>query len=245
MTQDVVNRKANELSLYMQIANTLAAEIDTEFRPGDVLQSEMELAKRFGVNRHTLRRAIEVLVNRGIVGKLQGKGTIVLQKVIDYHISSSTRFTVNLERCGRHAESVVLKKRGIPADIEIAESLRLNQEEPVIILRTLRKMDGVPFSLSDHYFPLDKVYEVFRGYEGGSIHAFIKQHHDMDLKRTQSLISASLPDQSTMETLEITATSPILRVKSLNVEINTGVPIEYVVTQFKSSSIQLAITPSA
>lgn len=237
-------KRLDEPPLFKQISGALFDEIQERYKPGDVLPPEIELAKRFDVNRHTIRRAIGELVTKGVVGKLQGKGTIVQQKIINYSISSSTRFTETLESCGRQPESIVLKKVGIPADKEVATMLELEKGKPVILVETLRKMDGAPFSVVSHYFPLDKVYEVMRSYGGGSLHAFLYETYKLKLKRTLSLISAELPTPSDIETLEITGNFPLLRVKSINVDEATDEPIELAVSRFKALSTQLSVEPS-
>lgn len=233
-----------ETPKYVQVSRILAEEIKHGYRPGDVLPSEHELAKRFNINRHTLRSAIELLVTDGIVGKLQGKGTIVQQKVIDYRIHGGTRFTETLENSGRQAESLILRKVGVPAEGEVAERLGLEEGEPAIFVETLGKMDGAPFSLASHYFSLNRVFEVMRTYNGGSLHAFLKEHYGITLKRTLSLISAVLPDHRDMQLLEINGNAPVLRVKSLNRDQRTGAPIEFVISRFKGVATQLLVEPN-
>lgn len=243
MQKNMVDRYGKELPVYLQLARILAEEVQREYVPGDVLPSEKDLAKRFSVNRHTIRRAIGELVTKGIVGKLQGKGTIVQQKVINYAIHTRTRFTENLESCGRQAESIVLRKIGIAAEGDVARLLELPDGKPVILVETLRKMDGAPFSVVSHYLPLDKVYEVMRGYRGGSLHEFLEQHYRLKLKRRISLICAVLPDIHDRELLDLSGNSPILQVRSVNVDETSDVPVELSVSRFKGIATQLSVEP--
>lgn len=238
-----LERRLYNIPVYKQISDILGEEIHKLYKPGDVLPSEFDLAKRFSVNRNTIRRALGELVTIGLVGKLQGKGTIVQQQMINYSIHSGTRFTETLENCGRHAESLVLKKIGIPAPKVAVEMLKIEDGQPMILVETLRKMDGVPFSVVSHFFPLDKVYEVFRCYNGGSLHSFLYQQYGMKLKRTLSLISSILPDQYDMQRLEIQGNSPLLQVKSVNVNAATNEPIELSIARFKGISTQLSVEP--
>jgi GntR family phosphonate transport system transcriptional regulator len=230
--------------LYMHISDILNREIIEKFKAGDVLPSESELAKRFSTNRHTVRMALEVLVTQGVVGKLQGKGTIVQQKPIEYPIHSSTRFTETLENCGRHAESRVLRKIGIPAKGEVCERLSIQDGEPVINIESLRMMDGAPFTLVSHYFPLDRMYEVMRKYEGGSLHQFINDTYGISLKRVVSLISTVLPEQQEAEQLDVSSSAPLLLVKSVNVNRETDEPIEFVISRFVGRATELIVEPS-
>lgn len=233
----------DELPLYKHVSFLLADEISRQHKPGDVLPSEQELARRYKVNRHTLRRALEELVNEGIVGKLQGKGTIVQQKLINYSIHAGTRFTETLQKSGRKAESVVLRKIGIPAKGEVMEYLELEEDEPVALIETLGKMDGMPFSVASHYLPLEKVFDVIRLYDGGSLHQFLKERYGIEMKRTLSLIRAILPQAEDMKVLSIMGNSPLLLVQSVNVDRSTGKPMELTVSRFKGVSTQLTVEP--
>jgi GntR family phosphonate transport system transcriptional regulator len=243
MAEIQVDAQMDGLPLFKRISNLLDEEITKFYKPGDVLPTELDLAKRFQVNRHTVRRAISELMTIGKVGTLPGKGTVVQQKVINYSIHSTTKFTETLESCGRLAESLVLRKNGIPAVGEVAEMLELEQGQPVILVETLRKMDGSPFSLGSHFLPLDKLFMVMRAYNGGSLHDFILQHYGFCLRRKISLISAVLPTQGEVELLQIAAMHPLLRVKSVNVNQHTGEPLELVISRFKGGSTQLSIEP--
>src|SRR5215469_9853861 len=99
MSLYAVSREQGE-SLYAQIARQLEQEIGNGYAPGDFLPSEGELASRFGVDRHTLRRAIDELVEAGLVERRHGRGILVLDNQIDYQIGKSTRFTENLNAQG-------------------------------------------------------------------------------------------------------------------------------------------------
>lgn len=233
-----------DIPVFKQISSILGDEIKKLYRPGDILPSETDLAKRFKVNRHTVRRAISELVTLGRVGTLQGKGTIVQQKVINYSIHSTTRFTKTLENCGRQPESLVLKKSGIPAHREVAEMLEIEEGRPVILVETLRKMDGAPFSVVSHFLPLDKVFEVMRAYHGGSLHDFLLRQYGIRLRRKISLISAVAPNQYDIEHLEITGNHPLLKVKSVNIDQTTGEPLELSISRFKGISTQLSVEPA-
>jgi len=232
-----------DMPLYKHVSFLLAEEITRQHKPGDILPSEIELAKQYKVNRHTLRRAIKELVKEGIVGKLQGKGTIVQQKLISYSIHSGTRFTETLEKSGRRAESIVLRKIGIPAKNEVAELLRIEESEPVALIDVLRKMDGMPFSVTSHYLPLERVFDVIRIYKSGSLHQFLDDRYGIRVKRVLSMIRAVLPDQKDIKTLAIMGNSPILLVKSVNVDKEMGEPVELSVTRFKGVSTQLTVEP--
>ena len=78
---------------YQQIAAQLEQELRTQYRCGDYLPSEQQLAERYQVNRHTLRRAVDQLVERGWLQRRHGVGILVLMRPYDYPLHANTRFT--------------------------------------------------------------------------------------------------------------------------------------------------------
>src|SRR5881227_3477935 len=85
--------------LWRRISQTLLAEIGGEgLQPGAKLPTEAQLAARFDVNRHTVRRAIESLVRNGLVRVEQGRGSFVAEDVLGYEVSARTRFSEWIRR---------------------------------------------------------------------------------------------------------------------------------------------------
>lgn len=73
---------------YQEIAAKLEQELRQHYRCGDYLPAEQQLAARFEVNRHTLRRAIDQLVEKGWVQRRQGVGVLVLMRPFDYPLNA-------------------------------------------------------------------------------------------------------------------------------------------------------------
>ena len=80
---------------YQEIAAKLEQELRQHYRCGDYLPAEQQLAARFEVNRHTLRRAIDQLVEKGWVQRRQGVGVLVLMRPFDYPLNAQARFSQN------------------------------------------------------------------------------------------------------------------------------------------------------
>src|ERR1700740_1946432 len=97
------------VAVWRQIEQILAAEIAASgFGAEGRLPSEGELAKRFDVNRHTVRRAMLGLAALGLVSVGEGRGPFVQPGAIDYTIGRRTRFTENLREQGHFTRSTVL-----------------------------------------------------------------------------------------------------------------------------------------
>lgn len=236
-----IDRSSGSLPVYRQLSKILETEIRKNCTTGDMLPSESELSERYHVNRHTLRRAVDELIVAGFVDRIHGKGTIVLNTPINYTINHATRFTETLESQGYQTISRILDKKQIHANASVARQLKIKEEKPVILVETMREVDGIPFCSSSHYFPFPDYKALFHKYDGGSLHGFIRQHYGKRLRRVLSLVCSEMPDKRDIEQLCLPHNTPVLRVKSLNINEEDGIPVESVVTRFRSDAVQLSI----
>jgi GntR family phosphonate transport system transcriptional regulator len=147
-------------------------ELRTHYRCGDYLPAEQQLADRYEVNRHTLRRAIDQLVERGWVQRRQGVGVLVLMRPFDYPLNAQARFSQNLLDQGSHPTSEKLLSVLRPASSHVAEALGIHEGDNVIHLRTLRRVNGVALCLIDHYFTDLRLWPVLQPFSSGSLHDF-------------------------------------------------------------------------
>src|SRR5471030_3354054 len=110
-------------TVYQQIAAELEHELRNGYRCGDYLPPEQQLAERFQVNRHTLRRAVDQLVDRGWLQRRQGIGILVLMRPYDYPLHARTHFSQNLLDQGSHPTSELLLEVLRPCSEPVAIAL--------------------------------------------------------------------------------------------------------------------------
>lgn len=238
-----IKRGDGSLPVYRQLSDAIRNEIQNYYKAGDSLPSEFDLAQRYQVNRHTLRRAVDELVHDGLVVRRHGKGVYVLAPSIDYQINMQTRFTETLETLGVETHSRVIRKQRLHAQGGVAKRLKIHGGDEVIFLETLREVEGKPFCICAHFIPMSGFENIFEHYSSGSLHQFIEQRCGTKLKRTESLISAVIPELEDCTLLNMPRNIPVLRVKSVNVNQENERPIEYVVTRFRGDAAQLAVLP--
>jgi GntR family transcriptional regulator, phosphonate transport system regulatory protein len=227
--------------MYLQIAEILEEEIKRTCTAGAALPSELSLTQRFGVSRLTLRRAIDELVESGLLVRRHGIGIFVLDAAIDYRISENTRFTTMLEEAGHSTDTAVIRKQLVPASDEVADSLKIAPSEMVIWLETRRLVDDRPFCLVSHFIPHARFPQVFEAYDGGSLHGFFDRQCGVRLRRERSLISAPSPSVDDAKLLGMGRFHSVLLVRSVNVDKATGIAIEYAVTRFRGDRVQLEV----
>ncbi|WP_210878203.1 phosphonate metabolism transcriptional regulator PhnF [Roseovarius autotrophicus] len=228
------------LAVWAQIAAALRSEIERGFDEGDWLASEPELAARFGVNRHTLRRAVDDLIAEGLVERVHGRGTRVLARGLIYGIGRDTKFTERLAASGRRAEVTLLDKQEVVADGGVARRLRVAEGAPLLRLRTLRGDGDVPYALTLHFLTGDAA-QAARDYTGGSLTRHLRAVAGITLDRIESLITTRLPLPEDALALRMPRTQPVLRVKGVNACRECGLVQEYAISQFRGDRIQLSV----
>ena len=140
--------------IWQQIYETLSLEISTGHYPkGEKLPTEAAMAKRFSVNRHTVRRALSGLQETGLIHVRQGAGAFVSQSMMDYHLGRKTRFSQNLAGTGLRLKREVLRLETLPATAKDAEFLNISTGAPVHVLEAVGIVDKAPFSYSSSLFP--------------------------------------------------------------------------------------------
>lgn len=242
MSLYAVSRDRGE-ALYTQIARQIEQEIGRLYPAGESLPPEAELALRFGVNRHTLRRAVDELVDAGLLERRHGVGVFVLGAPLDYQLGAQTRFTETFAAQGMDSDSQLVRRQIVPADGGVAEHLKIAAGTPVFWLETLRLTDQRPLCVISHFLPVACCPALATDYSGGSLHEFLKHHCGLQLRRVESLVTSVLPQGDDARLLNMPQNRPVLRVKSVNVDDRDDTPVEYAITRFRADRIQLRINP--
>lgn len=143
--------RASPVPLYYQVAQELQRLIETDALPtGDRLTNEITMAAQLGVSRPTMRRALQYLVERGLLTRKRGVGTQVVRRTVRRPLELTSLYD-DLRVAGRHPTSRVLAAEITPADPEVAEALAVSAGSDVFRLRRLRFADGEPLALLTNY----------------------------------------------------------------------------------------------
>lgn len=135
---------------YRILADTLREEIIAgTYPPGSQLSTEAELAKRFGLSRGTVVKAIDTLVSEGLVTKRQGAGSFVSQPSLHRRSSRLMSFTETVDAQGHTASQKVLSYGVANED----EARAFGVHEPAMLLTRLRYVDHVPAAIHRSFIP--------------------------------------------------------------------------------------------
>ena len=223
--------------LYLELAQVLRGEL-RHYRIGDFLPGEMQLARRFAVNRHTLRRAVDELVQEGRLLRRQGKGTQVLQRPLVYPLQADSAYSESLAALGLRTEARLLARRQLSASAEESRHLQLAEGAALIELSTLRLLDGEPVSLIRHRYCASHT-ELLADYQGGSLRRYLGER-GLPLTRRFSLIGARLADRDEAARLLMPLRMPLLSVFTLSCDA-TGRPVEIALSASRSDRFQYQV----
>ncbi|CAM2144252.1 GntR family transcriptional regulator, phosphonate transport system regulatory protein [Pararobbsia alpina] len=231
------------VAVWRQIEQTLANEIAASgFGEEGRLPSEGELAKRFGVNRHTVRRAMLGLAAQGLVSVEQGRGTFVQPGAIDYQIGRRTRFTENLREQSQVTSGKILATARVKAEPAVAKALSLRAGSFVYRIESLHEADGVPMTYARGWYPAARLQDFPEALERthGGISAALAECGVSDYTRRWSRIGSMLPDAETARRLNINRQQPVLWVEHVDVDAQ-GTPVKYGITHFAADRVQLYV----
>lgn len=142
------------------IAKDLANKIKfQQYQPGDLLPSESVLCELYGTARGTIRKALDQLTELGLIQKVRGKGSVVLDlQRFTFPVSGLTSFSELNSSLGMHAKASVLINQPATTPTHFME--KEIGALPSIHLRRLRQINGTPVVVDDDYLltpPIDKV----------------------------------------------------------------------------------------
>lgn len=242
-TGDAVSRH-DGMALWRQIAARLRQDIvGGVHAPGGQLPTEAQLSTRFGVNRHTVRRALEELSRAGLVRVEQGRGSFVAEDVLDYTVEPRTRFSEWIRKHNKEPSGRILQLREVSADSQVATGLGIRPGARVIMLERLGLADDRPVSLARHYFPavrLRGLMDALR--DSPRITEALKSVGVADYLRQMTRVTARLPTPTEAELLRMPRTRPVLVTENINVD-RTGAVIEFGTGCYPTPRVQIVFEP--
>lgn len=201
--------------LYQQIKGLLVQALDRgDWKPGEAIPSETELAVRFQVSQGTVRKAVDELAAENLLIRRQGKGTFV-----STHHEAQVRFRflrlAPNQGEPQPAESQILDCRRIRASAEIARALELKTGEAVVAIRRLLSFASVPTVVDDIYLPgaLFKglTAELLGGYSG-PLYGFLETEFGISMVRAEEKLRAVTASDDFSALLRVPKLTALLKV---------------------------------
>lgn len=207
----------------------------------DRLPTEAALARRFGVNRHTVRHALAQLVEEGLVRTRRGAGAFVVAQPTDYAIGPRVRFHENLLAAGRQPEKRMLQIECRMAAAGEAKALDIAKGEEICACHGLSLADARPIALFESLFPVKRLPGIDAALrEHSSVTRALAQVGIHDYTRASTRLTAVLANATQALHLQLREGDPLLRSTGLNVD-GQGRPVEYGRTWFAGDRVTITL----
>ena len=237
------------ISRWRQIGEILMGEIERGELPADrKLPTSSDLATRFGVNRHTVLRALAHLQAGGLVRMERGRGTYAVVDPLQLRLSAQRWFEQNLAQGNRAPSRRVMAVVLLPATQVVAEALQIDAGDDVAFVTLLGEGDGVPVNFVSNYFPLGRLPGIdgaFRAYgrEPTTELSFGKIFKSLgvpDFRRKSVRIRSRRPSADEARHLQIAPTDHVLETDVVLVD-SSETPLSYAHTCYPSSRVEFVL----
>lgn len=229
------------MAKYKEIAEDIRRGIlEGKYNPNEQLPLEKEMCQQYNVSRITIKKAVDELVDEGLVIKRRGAGTFV--KAFDNSdvegFSMSKQFSGFTEsNKNKKVESKILKFEVIHPSEEIATKLKMTCDDFVYYIVRVRYADDEALVIEYTYMPIGVIPGIKNDVLQKSIYGYIENDLKLKIKSAHKTIRAILPDKLEMENLAIDAGVPVLEVEQIGF-LDNGQPFEYSISHHRGDKIE-------
>ncbi len=136
-------------NIYLKLKTDI---LNGDFKEGDLLPSENDLAALHSVSRETIRKALDYLSKDGLIQKIRGKGSMVLnQKIFNFPISGLTSFKELAEAQEMDAKTILLTNESIQTTQELLDQIKIPEWKETLVIERIRQVDGQNIILDYDY----------------------------------------------------------------------------------------------
>lgn len=211
--------RSSPIPLYLQLGSWLEGQIlDGRLSVGQKLPSEPCLASEFSLNRNTVRQAIALLVQKGLVEKHKGVGTFVRRTIsLDpvHDLGRLTSFVDDFDVRDIAIQNRVLAARREPAPPDLAARFGLAPGDPLVLVERLRSVDRTPFVLERGFYPFERFGPMLELDLSGSIYELLLTRFAADLHHSVQTLRAVRPAREIAAKLGVNPTIPCIFIESL------------------------------
>ena len=228
------------ITRWRRVADGIRAAI-ADGSMADRLLPEAELAQRFGVNRHTVRRAIAALSVDGLVRAERGRGTFVNAPAprLSYAVGPRTRFSENVLAQSRRPGGRLIRAARVRGDTALAAMLGCPAGVSLHRLESLHVADGVPLSVSTSWLSAERFPDIVQHYaESGSITDALRRAGLDDYRRRETRLTAERVSPDDADALAASPDTLVLVARAIDEDL-AGTPIQVLRTRFHAERMEL------
>ncbi|QKJ85072.1 GntR family transcriptional regulator [Paramixta manurensis] len=216
--------------LYQRFASVIKAGIRSGMlQQDDILPGEREFSQALNISRITVRKALDTLEKEGVVYRSRGYGTQICNP-LEYSLKEPKGLSQQAVLKGKTPNTVWINKSVVACSADIATLLRLEPGSEVFLLKRIRYVDEQAVSIEESYVPatlIDSAEDI-----GISLYDYFRARGIRPI-RTQSRVSARMPDAEIQAHIALSANIPILVIKQLALDERDSA-IEYSISYCRS-----------
>lgn len=183
--------------------------LDGTLTYGTKLPSETELCKEMSLSRSTAKQAYDGLVADGLITRIQGKGTFVDYRPLDYDILQEPNFYARKDRDGSKQWSLVLEAKLVKCEELIAKKLQINIGDEVCYFKRVRYIDDIPSIIQTVYVIKEYAHNILNeNLADISFHKFIEEKNNISLNLFKVKINSIILDIYERELFNINTLKP-------------------------------------
>jgi len=226
--------------LYHQVARKLEEEIKNgKYEVGDKLPPEKDLEKNLNVSRTTVRKALDTLLQKGLIERKRGVGTIVVEPKVQECLPQLQSFTEEMSLRGYSVNSKVLGVNKIKPKANIQNALRLSDEEEVIKIERIRFIEEQKLALHTAYIPNYVGISIDEDFSG-SLYKKLENEYKVEIDEGKTTITSSIATEKEANLLDIEKKDPILKYDRLTFN-KKGEEIEFVEGVYRADKYQFKV----
>jgi GntR family transcriptional regulator len=244
-TETTIRSGTSAPPLYAQIADGLILRIQHgELAPGTRLPSERELSRQLGVNRMTLRQALQVLEDQGLLIRRQGDGTYVARPRIERAAGRLFPFTHGIRRRGYTPGARVVYFERRTAEATIARALNLPVGAWIYYSHRLRLINREPVMLERFALPLERFPTIERfDFTVRSIYEIMSTEYGVTISRARQSLEPVIATAYEAELLGVEAGAPLMLERRVTLD-QKGLAVEYTKDLYRGDRFRF-VTESA
>jgi GntR family transcriptional regulator len=230
--------RSSPVPLYHQLAEQLTQSIsDGVLVPGDAFENEIALSERLQLSRPTVRRAIQELVDKGLLVRRRGLGTTVANRKVHRHFKLSSLYD-DLAQEGREPRTEVLTFETVESPVA-AEGLDLPPGTPLLSVVRLRFAGDTPLALMHNWLPPSLSGVTREELETDGLYAVLRSRGVRPVVAQQS-IGARMPTAFERRHLQMSGSSPVLTMTRMAFDAD-GNPVEYGDHSYRASDYSIDV----
>lgn len=231
----------SKIPLYQQLYELLRARIARgELKPGDMLPPEMQLTAQYGAGRVTVRQALDLLVQDGLIYRERARGTFVAHPTVEQNLVRIVSFTQDMQQRNLRASTKILDSELAPASAELAEKLHIQTGDELARLERLRLADHEPMSVEESFLVHRYCPNILKkhNYAAYPLRDALERDYSLRLVRANQVIHAVAANAKLAHVLRVPQRSPLLHIERISFSPD-NVPIEFLRIWYRADRYSL------